>query len=289
MAETSDVFQLIRKKSSAMSKSQRKIANFLESHADTAPFLTVANIAKEVGVGEATVVRFANFLGFSGYTEMQQSLQAQIRKRLTTVERLNLVEDRYPEQQRLAYEILTDDMANIQQTIQTLDIDSFHEAVKRIHEAKSVTVVALRSSYALGYFFAFYLHLLLKNTQLVSDSDTMFEKLAPLDSGDLVVGISFSRYTSRTIQAMNYVRGRGVGTLAITDTHSSPLANVADQYLLAASGLPSFLDSFVAPLSIINALLTAVAGLNKKNISQHLSNMEELWEREGVYRSLSGK
>lgn len=282
MKETKNVFQLISEKSSGMSKAQRKIARFLESHLDTAPFLTVADIAKQVGVGEATIIRFANYLGFSGYTDLQESLQSQIRKRLTTVERLSLAENMYPEKD-LAFAILTDDMANIQQTIQALDIQVFNEAVKRIHEAKTITVIALRSSYALGHFFAFYLQLLQKDTRLLSDSDTMFEKLATLGPDDLVIGISFSRYTSRTIQGMKYVRERGVNTLSITDTHTSPLSSVSDLYLLASSSLPSFLDSFVAPLSLINALITAVASRNKKNISQHLSDMEQLWESEGVY------
>ncbi|SEN12273.1 MurR/RpiR family transcriptional regulator [Lihuaxuella thermophila] len=283
MSQTKDVFQLIRQKSSELSQAQLKVARFLETHQDTAPFLTVAQLAGQAGVGEATVVRFAHCLGFSGYSELQQSLQTQIRKRLTTVERLNLAEDRYPHKQRLAIGVLAEDMNNIEQTMQNLDLRAFDAAVNRIHRAKSVTVVAMRSSYALGHFLTFYLQLLLKNCRLLSDSDTMFEKLATLDHDDLVIGISFSRYTARTVQAMKFLRERGVRTIAITDTHSSPLSSVSDLTLTASSSIPSFLDSFVAPLSLINALLTAVAQHNKKEISQHLHEMEKLWEAEGVY------
>lgn len=285
LPETKDVFYLIRKKSSGMSKAQLKIARFIEENLETASFLTVANIAKQVGVGEATVVRFATYLGFTGFSEMQQCLQAQIRKRLTTVERLHLAEDTYSQKQQLAIEILTDDIANIQQTIQALDLQSFDQAVRWMNDAKSITIVALRSSHSLGYFLEFYLQLLMKNTHLIADSDTMFEKLATLGSDDLVIGFSFSRYTARTIQAIEYVKKRGVKTLGITDHHTSPLARISDIHLVASSKLPSFLDSFVAPLSLINALLTAVAGLNKMDISRHLNDLEQLWEQQGVYNS----
>ncbi|RAL26825.1 MurR/RpiR family transcriptional regulator [Thermoflavimicrobium daqui] len=287
MADIKNIFQLIREKSSRMSKSQLKIAKFLEENLDTVPFLTVANVAKQVGVGEATIIRFATNLGFSGFSEMQQSLQEHIRKRLTTVDRLNLTENIYSEKQRLATDVLLDDIKNIEQTIQTIDLRVFDAAVKQINRAKSITVVSLRSSYALGYFLTFYLDLMLKNVQLIPDSDTMFEKLSSLRSEDLVIGISFAQYTSRTIQAIEFVKKRGVNTLAITDHHSSPLARLGDLTLVASSKLPSFLDSFVAPLSLINALLMTVAETNKMNISQHLSDLEELWESEQIYYSPS--
>jgi DNA-binding MurR/RpiR family transcriptional regulator len=286
MAETKEILQLIREKSGGMSKTQLKIAKFIEKNLDLAPFLTVANIAKRVGVGEASVIRFATYLGYSGFSEMQQSLQQQIRKRLTTVDRLDLADRFYTEKQRLAIEVLTDDIYNIQQTIQTLDPQTFEEAVLLIDAARTITIIALRSSYALGHFLAFYLQLLEKNVRLIHDSDTVFEKLVRLGADDLILGISFSRYTSRTIQAIEFVKKRGGKTLAITDSHASPLARVADVTLVASSKLPSFLDSFVAPLSLINALLMALARLNKQDVSRHLAELEGLWEREGIYYSL---
>jgi DNA-binding MurR/RpiR family transcriptional regulator len=285
LPEHSDIFARIRAQSGRMSKAQRRIAAYLEAHPDTVPFLTTAKLAKQARVGEATVVRFASALGFSGFTEMQQHLQEQLRRRVTTVERLDLNADLYPEEQRIAYEVLTDDIANLKQTMQMLDAETFSEAVKRIHQAASVTIVALRSSHSLGSFLAFYFQLLRKNTQFITDSDTMFEKLAHLNKEDLVIGISFSRYTARTVEAMRFVRERGVQTLAITDAHHSPLAAVSDLSLIASSSLPSFLDSFVAPLSLINALLTAVARMNRQEVTRHLERMERLWEQEGIYHS----
>lgn len=283
MTHQTDIFQRIRKKSSQMSKAQRQIAQYIEKHPDTSAFLTTAKLAERVGVGEATIIRFSTFLGFSGFTEMQHSLQEQLRKRITTVERLDLAGDIYPEEQRIAYEILNDDIANLNQTIQMLDAKVFSAAAQKIHQADTITVVALRSSHSLGFFLTFYLQLLKKHTELITESDTMFEKLSTLTTKDLVIGISFPRYTSRTIQAMQYVKKRNIPTLSITDAHSSPLAGVSDLYLVAASNLPSFLDSFVAPLSLINALLTAVARMNKTEITKHLKSMETLWEMEGIY------
>ena len=214
---------------------------------------------------------------------MQSYLQKQIRERLTTVERLKLAEDVYPKEQRVAFEVLNDDLANLEQTMHMLNTPSFAKAVEAIGQARSISVVAFRSSHALGYFLSFYLNLIMENTKLIRDSDTMFEKLAPLQSDDLLIGIGFPRYTARTISAMQYVRSRGVQTMAITDAHSSPLAREADVYLVAASRLPSFVDSYVAPLSLINALLTAVGQTNAKKIARRLQKMEQLWEQEGIY------
>ncbi|MFC7439612.1 MurR/RpiR family transcriptional regulator [Laceyella putida] len=289
MPEQNDIFRKIRENSSRMSKAQRQIADYIEAHPDTVPFLTTAKLAEHVGVGEATVIRFATFLGFSGFTEMQHSLQEQLRKRVTTVERLDLAKERYPEEQRIAYEVLMDDISNLKQTIQMLNAEMFGQAAEKIHQAPSITIVALRSSHSLGFFLAFYLQILKKSANLITDSDAMYEKLSTLRPEDLVIGISFSRYTSRTIEALQYARKRGVQTLAITDAHSSPLAGVSDCYLIAASGLPSFLDSFVAPLSLINALLTAVARMNEQEVTPHLQNMEQLWENEGIYYSPTTK
>lgn len=289
MSQEPDIFQRIREKGSKMSKAQRQIAQYIEKHPDIVAFLTTAKLAERVGVGEATVIRFANSLGFSGYTEMQHSLQEQLRKRVTTVERLHMAGDIYPEEQRIAYEVLNDDISNLKQTLQMLDAETFDQAVKKIHQARNITVIALRSSHSLGFFLTFYLQLLKKNTELITESDTMFEKLSTLTSRDLVIGISFPRYTSRTIQAMQYAQKQGIPAIAITDAHSSPLAHVSDLYLIAASNLPSFLDSFIAPLSLINALLTAVAQMNKPEVTRHLKNMEQIWEMEGIYHRPENK
>jgi len=277
------VFRRIREKSDGMSRAHQKVAAYMEAHPDRAPFLTAAQMAEMAGVSEATVIRFATYLGFSGFSEMQNHLREEIRERLTTVERLDMAEDAYPEEQRVVYEVLHDDLGNLQQTMHMLDATSFAEAVGMISRARMISVVAFRSSHALGYFLTFYLNLILENTKLIQHSDTMFEQLSPLRSDDLLIGIGFPRYTSRTIQAIQYARSRGVKTLAITDSHGSPLSREAEVYLVASSRLPSFVDSYVAPLSLINALITAVGRKNKVAVSRRLEAMEEVWSREGIY------
>lgn len=277
------VFRRIREKSDGMSRSHQKVAAYMEAHPDRAPFLTAAQMAQLAGVSEATVIRFATYLGFSGFSEMQKHLREEIRERLTTVERLDLAEDAYPEEQRVVYEVLHDDLGNLQQTMHMLDASAFAEAVGMISHARMISVVAFRSSHALGYFLTFYLNLILENAKLIQQSDTMFEQLSPLRSDDLLIGIGFPRYTARTIQAIQFARSRGVKTLAITDSHGSPLAREAEVYLVATSRLPSFVDSYVAPLSLINALITAVGRKNKAAVSRRLKVMEEVWSKEGIY------
>ncbi|MDR6225110.1 DNA-binding MurR/RpiR family transcriptional regulator [Desmospora profundinema] len=266
-----------------MSKSHRKIAAYVERHPDTSPFLTAAKLAKKTGVSEATVVRFAVSLGYTGYTEMQRSLQERLRERLTTVERLHMAEDLYPEESRVAFEVLQDDLSNLKQTVNQLNPRFFADAVNRIGSAENIAVVAFRSSHSLGYFLTFYLDLILKNTELVIHSDTMFERLSALGENDLVIGIGFPRYTARTVQALQYARSRGIPTLALTDSNGSPLARESDVYLIASSRLPSYVDSFTAPLALINALLTAVGRTYKKKAAKRLEEMEQLWDREGIY------
>lgn len=283
MEERDRVWDRIRKKSGEMSRAHKKIASCLETHPESAPFLTAAKLAEEAGVGEATVVRFAVSLGFSGYTEMQKSLQREFRERLTTVERLKISGEVYPEESRIAYEILKDDLSNLRQTMNGLDGAAFKEAVDRINGASRIRVVAFRSSHALGYFLAFYLHLIHSDTELIESSDTMLEKLSPLGEKDLVIGIGFPRVTSRTVQALQFARSRNIPILAITDSHTSPLVGVGDTVLTASSRLPSIVDSFTAPLSLINALITAVGRENHSITVRRLREMEELWKKEGIY------
>ncbi|MDA8353992.1 MAG: MurR/RpiR family transcriptional regulator [Firmicutes bacterium] len=278
-----EVYRRIRERAGTLSRAQKKIAAWIENHPDAAPFLTTAKLAEKAGVAEATVVRFAVALGYSGYTEMQRSLQDDMRERVTTVERLDLADNLYPEESRVAYEVLSDDVNNLQQTMSRLDGKSFADAVNRISAAGKIRVVAFRSSHALGYFLTFYLHLILQNTELIDNSDTMFERLSALSEDDLLIGIGFPRYTHRTLQALQFARSQGVPTLGITDSPESPLARETNVCLYAASRLPSYVDSFTAPLSLVNGLLTAVGSNIKNQASQRLARMENLWEREGIY------
>jgi DNA-binding MurR/RpiR family transcriptional regulator len=283
MGRETSFFQRVRHKKEEMSRSHKKIAAYLEKHPESAPFLTAAKLAEKAGVGEATVIRFAASLGYSGYTEMQKSLQREFKELLNTVERLEISRDLYPEESRIAYEVLKDDISNLQQTLNRLDKVAFKNAVDLIGNARRIQIVAFRSSYALGYFLSFYLQLIRENTELIGSSDTMMERLSLLGPGDLAIGIGFPRVTYRTVQALQYARSRKVPILAITDSYASPLVGEGDIVLTASSQLPSIVDSFTAPLSLINALITAVGQKYHSKISLRLKELEDLWEREGIY------
>jgi DNA-binding MurR/RpiR family transcriptional regulator len=267
MDRETSFFQRVRNKKQEMSRSHKKIAAYLEKHPESAPFLTAAKLAEKAGVGEATVIRFATSLGYSGYTDMQKSLQREFKELLNTVERLEISRD----------------ISNLQQTLNRLDKVAFKNAVDRIGNARRIQIVAFRSSYALGYFLSFYLQLIRENTELIGSSDTMMERLSLLGPGDLVIGIGFPRVTYRTVQALQYVRSRNVPILVITDSYASPLVGEGDIVLTASSQLPSIVDSFTAPLSLINALITAVGQKCHSKISLRLKELEDLWEKEEIY------
>ncbi|MCF6092381.1 MurR/RpiR family transcriptional regulator [Microaerobacter geothermalis] len=273
----SDVFQRIREKTSEMSKAQQKIARYLIQHPDTSPFLTAAKLAKKAEVGEATVVRFANFLGYRGYPELQSHLQEAIKRQLSTVERLEQYLDEYDGEEKIVYEVLNNDIENLQNTIQQLDPSQFREAVKAIVEAKNIYIIAYRSAVALGTFMEFYLDLILQNTELVRQADGISEHLLGITDRDLVIGIGFARYTKRTVEVMKYSKEKGAKTMAITDNLMSPLIPHSDIVLTASSHITSIIDSFSAPLSIINGLITAVTQKEQSKVKKRLKELEDLW------------
>lgn len=278
-----DVHRLISEKLPEMSKSQRKIAKYVLSNSDSVPFFTVGKLAHMVGVSEATVVRFAVFLGYSGYSEFQQTLQEAVKRQLTTVERLQLSDDVYDIEDKAIYEMFMEDAERIQMMAEQLDLASFHKAVESIIEANRIFIIANRSAVSLGTFLEFYLDLMFENTELIRNPHGISEKLFRIDEDDLVIGLSFARYTKNTSEAVSFARDRGSKVIAITDNMLSPLIPYAHVALCARSDMPSFIDSFVAPLSLINALITAVGRRKRKEIEQHLEELEDVWERFEIF------
>ncbi|GAB7387069.1 MurR/RpiR family transcriptional regulator [Bacillaceae bacterium] len=278
-----EIYRLITEKLPEMSKSQRKIARYVLNHMHSVPFYTVGKLAKKAGVSEATVVRFATFLGFKGYPQFQQALQESFKRQLTTVERLQISEGVYEEEEKAIYAIFHDDIARIRSMAEKLDADAFHEAVNLIVQASRIFIIANRSAVSLGTFLEFYLDMMLENTELIRNPYGISEKLFRINENDVVIGLSFARYTRNTIDAVSFAKDRGTKVIAITDTPLSPLIPYADVFLTAPSEMPSFIDSFVAPLSLLNALLTAVGRRKRKEIEQHLQDLEEVWERFGIF------
>lgn len=277
-----DIYQKIMDKRDDMSKSQSKIARYLIKHPDSAPFMTASKLARSVGVGEATVVRFAVFLGYKGYPDMQRHMQEALKRQWTTVERLQLTSDDTKEES-VAKEILHDDMVNIKTTLQDLDFDHFNQAVQAITKAKNIYIIAYRSAVSLGSFLEFYLDLVLQNTELIRQADGISEHLLGITERDLVIGIGFSRYTKRTVEVMRYAQEKGARTLCITDHLLSPLVPFSDIRLIAAGDINSFINSFVAPLSVINALITAVTRCDQTRVKKRLEELEQLWESFHVF------
>ena len=282
-----DILAVIQENAPTFSKGQRKIANFILESYDKAAFMTASRLGKKVGVSESTVVRFASELGYDGYPDMQRSLQKMIRNRLTTVQRIEVTNDRLGDQDLLSM-VLQSDVEKIRQTLEELDRDSFYRAVDAIVAARKIYIIGVRSSAAIASFLHFYFNLIFDNVVLVSanTASETFESLLRVGEGDAVIGISFPRYSSRTVQALSFARDRGATAIAITDSETSPLAPISRYTLTARSDMASFVDSLVAPLSLVNALLVAVSQRKNEDLAHTFHTLEEIWEEYNVYEKV---
>jgi DNA-binding MurR/RpiR family transcriptional regulator len=278
-----DLMRMIQVKFPRLSKGQKLIAEYILKHYDKAAFMTAAKLGISVGVSESTVVRFANELGYSGYPTLQKALQELIKHKLTTVQRIELSNDFISEENALKG-VLKADMENIRSTLEKINHRAFEDVIRSIFEAKKIYIIGLRSSTALAEFLGFYLNIILDNVKIVGYGiSDIFEQMINVGPGDLVIGIGFPRYANRTIEALTFAQSRNAKVVAITDSLLSPLAAKADLTLIAQSNMASFVDSLVAPLSLINALIIAVGLREKEKISSTFSNLEEIWEEYHVY------
>ncbi|WP_459482161.1 MurR/RpiR family transcriptional regulator [Clostridium saccharoperbutylacetonicum] len=278
-----DLMRLIQGKFIRLSKGQKLIAEYILKNYDKAAFMTAAKLGISVGVSESTVVRFAIELGFSGYPKLQKALQELIKNKLTTVQRLELRNDYYTDGDALKG-VLKADMENIRATLEKINENTFEDVVKNIFEAKRIYIIGLRSSTALAEFLGFYLNIILQNVKIVSYGiSDVFEQMINVGDGDLVIGIGFPRYAAKTIDALEFAQDRGAKVVALTDSLLSPLASKADYTLIAQSNMASFVDSLVAPMSVINALIIAVGMREKENISDIFGNLEQIWQTYNVY------
>ncbi len=282
-----DILTLIQENMPTFSKGQKKIANFILEAYDKAAFMTASRLGKRVGVSESTVVRFAAELGYDGYPDMQRSLQKMIRNRLTSVQRIEVANDRLEDHDLLST-VLQSDMEKIRLTLEEVDREGFDRAVDAIVSARKIYIIGVRSSAAIASFLSFYLNLIFEDVCLVTanTASDIFESLLRVGEGDVVVGISFPRYSSRTVQAMRFARSRGATTVAITDSEASPLAANSTYTLKARSDMASFVDSLVAPLSMVNALLVAVSRRKNDDLARTFRTLEEIWDEYGVYEKV---
>ena len=282
-----DILALIQENMHTFSKGQKRIASFILESYDKAAFMTASKLGKKVNVSESTVVRFAAELGYDGYPDMQRSLQKMIRNRLTSVQRIEVTNDRLGDQDLLSM-VLQSDIEKIRLTLEELDRDSFEKAVDAIVSARKLYIIGVRSCAAMATFMSFYFNLIFDNVVKVSatTASEVFESLLRVGEGDVVIGVSFPRYSSRTVQAMNFARSRGATTIAITDSEVSPLSPISTYTLKARSDMASFVDSLVAPLSLINALLVAVSRKKNDDLTRTFQMLETIWAEYGVYEKV---
>jgi len=267
-----------------MSKGQKAIASFILKNYENAAYMTAARIGDDAGVSESTVVRFAMELGFDGYPHFQKVLQEELKVRLTSVQRMK-ASLKLTDKDDILGAVLLSDQEKLRRTYEKIDRKSFDQAVDLILGAEKIYILGVRSSAPLASFLGFYFNLIFDNIRLVHTTSVseQFEQILNVKTGDVVIGISFPRYSKRTIKAMAYSRSTGATVIAITDKSNTPIADNADVCLLAPSDMMSFVDSLVAPLSVINALIAAIGYKRMDVVSKQLEKLERVWDEYEVY------
>ena len=271
-----------------LSKCQRMIANFIMENYDKAAFMTASTLGKTVGVSESTVVRFACALGYEGYPELQKNLQEIIKNKLTSVQRLNLMEGLDPD--KIIDTVLKQEITNLKETRENLDTVTFMNVIDLLCKARKIFVIGFRSSAQLAQFLVYYLSYMMESPELITvGTSDIYAQLMHAGKDDVVVGIGFPRYSSQTVEGLKFAKSMGANIVTITDNKMSPLYEVADNCILTKSDMNSFVDSLVAPLSIINALIIML-GLRKKDILiSNFSMMENIWrEKKGLCKAGHG-
>ena len=284
-----DILAQIQRSDRRFSKGQRLICDYITENYDKAAFMTAGKLGKAVGVSESTVVRFATELGYDGYPGMRRAMQEMIRNRLTAVQRIEVAREQM-DGGDLLNAVLSSDMEKLRLTLEEVNKDDFNRAVEEILKADTIYIVGMRSSTSLANFMGFYLNLLLDNVRLVHDTSVseVYEQVFRIHEGDVFRGISYPRYSSRTIKAMQFAKSTGAFAIGITDGKTSPFNSVADLCLYAKSDMVSFLDSLVAPMSLINALIVAIGIQRPESLSDTFRRLEGIWTDYDVYEKLDG-
>ncbi len=267
-----------------LSKGHKKIAEYIMTRYDKAAFMTASKLGTIVGVSESTVVRFATELGFEGYPELQRALKEYTSNKLTTVQRIDVMNDQLSGND--VYEkVLNMDIDKIRKTLEEGDRDEFYRTVDTLCAAKNIYVIGARSAAVLARFLSFYFNMMFDNVKLVHTTSTseMFEQILNIGENDIMIGISFPRYSTHTVKAFRYAHEQGAKVIAITDSKASPLAEYADNMLLARSDMVSFADSLVAPMSVINALIVAVGMRKSDYVVKNYERLNAVYDEFEVY------
>ena len=275
---------ILQEKEPTFSKGQKRIARYITDSYDKAAFMTANRLGKTVGVSESTVVRFAVDLGFDGYPSMQKAMREMVLNRLTSVQRIEVANNRLGDQDVVSM-VLHADMEKLRQTSETISREEFNTAVDAILKAKRVYILGVRSVAPLANFLGHYLNYMFNNVHVISgfSAGEMFEKIVGVNSEDVIIAFSFPRYSASTTKGARYCRSAGATVIGITDSKDSPLGQCSDHILVAKSDMVSLVDSLVAPLSLVNALIVAIAAKREKELSQTFANLERIWDEYDVY------
>ena len=283
---TNDLTSRINECYGSLSKGQKILATYITDNYDKAVFLTAAKMGQVVGVSESTVVRFATHLGYKGYPEFQKALEEMVRNKLNSIQRMEVTYGRVP-QSEILDTVLRADIEKIKLTMENIDHNAFELAVETILEAKSIYIVGIRSCAPLASFLGFYFNLLFDNVHLMhtNSSSELFEQMVRISKDDVIIGISFPRYSMRTLKAMEFANNRNAKVITLTDSVHSPMNLYSSCNLIARSDMASIVDSLVAPLSVINALIVALCMKKQGEVAKTLETLEDIWNEYQVYEN----
>lgn len=264
----------------SMSKGQKLLAKYTLDNYPKVAFMTASKLGETVGVSESTVVRFANALGYTGYPKFQDALQELIKTKLTTVERVEMSNTEYPSDSIILEKVLKDDIDNIKETMETLSQVDYQEAVNLIMSARKVYIMGLRSSIYVAKYLGYYLNYILDDVRIIRmDMGEPIEQMIKLSEEDLLISISFPRYSKKTLQVVKFAKERGAKVLAVTDSYNAPISKISDVVVTVKNNMVSFIDSLVPAFSVANALVIGVAMREKDDIKAYFKELESIWEK----------
>jgi DNA-binding MurR/RpiR family transcriptional regulator len=267
-----------------LSKGQKLIAQYILKNYDKVAFMTACKLGDNVGVSESTVVRFANALGYSGYPKLQDALQELIKNKLTTVQRLEMTDDVYSDDRTILNKVLKSDINNIKDTLDGIDENAFKDAANQILKARKIYILGMRSSFTIAQYLGFYLGIILDSVHVIRmDMGDAFEQVVKINEDDVLISVSFPRYSKKSYQIVSYAKEKGAHIVSLTDSLFAPVAPLTDNLLLVKSNMAAFVDSLVPALSVANALIVSVGMKEKENVKQNFDDLEAIWEKYSVY------
>ncbi len=283
MSTSNDLLNRIESNYLGLSKGQKRIADYILANYDKVAFMTASALGDVVGVSESTVVRFANALDYEGYPQLQKALQESIKTKLTTVQRFEMSKDQDIKENYLK-QIMASDMENIRKTIENVDEEMIQEIVDSLHGARKVYILGLRSSSVLANYLGFYLNFILDSVTIVPHgANNLFDQLLNIQEDDVLITFSFPRYSKTTYEVVEFAKNQGATLIGITDSQSSPLVPFSDFYLTAKYNMNTFIDSLVAPMSLVNALIIAVSIREKDRVEKTFNKLEKIWDEYKIY------